>query len=205
MCGRRVCLCQRRVWAVALRARRENNGRSTVAESAGRNTPERGERARSGREKRAGRAPREKQKKRKTSKVSGVTGPMSIYILTMPTVLTHWDVVGGRARASARQAESRHLLPARGPQAQARAVPHPIVDRLGALSGGEGLRISLRRARAQCSQQTRALSGKRAAAGAAFPSCTPHSGWGCCGPAGPGGLTSPDQMCCGSRSGPSRR
>ena len=120
-----MCLCQRRVWAVALRARRENNGRSTVAESAGRNTPERGERARSGREKRAGRAPREKQKKRKTSKVSGVTGPMSIYILTMPTVLTHWDVVGGRARASARQAESRHLLPARGPGAgPCRPTPH---------------------------------------------------------------------------------
>jgi hypothetical protein len=72
---------------------------------------------------------------------------------------THWDVVGGRA--------SQRKPPSPRP-GQAHAVPPPIVDRLGALSGGEGLRISLRRARAQCSQQTRALSGKRAAAGAAF-------------------------------------
>ena len=147
----------------------------------------------------------ERARRSVTSKVSGVTGPMSIYILTMPTVLTHWDVVGGRARASCQDKQSQDTFSPPVGQAQARAVPHPIVDRLGALSGGEGLRISLRRARAQCSQQTRALSGTRAAAEAAFPSCTPHSGWGCCGPAGPGGLTSPDQMCCGSRSGPSRR
>ena len=126
MCGRSVCLCQRRVLAVALRARRENNGRSTVAESAGRNTPERGERARSGREKRAGRAPREKQKKRKTSKVSGVTGPMSIYILTMPTVLTHWDVVGGMS--SSQRKTSRVKTPSPRPWATGagpcRPTPH---------------------------------------------------------------------------------
>ena len=66
----------------------------------------------------------ERARRSVTSKVSGVTGPMSIYILTMPTVLTHWDVVGGRARASCQDKQSQDTFSPPVGQAQARAVPH---------------------------------------------------------------------------------